>query len=623
MFMLFYDSATRKVSAMNGSGRAGGRCTLAQIRKDLGVKEGEVGKIPISSIHAVTVPGAAAGWVDAVERLGSGKVSLEDVLAPAIALGEDGFVVSELTGAHVSSSSSSFSAFPFPCVGFRWVRRMSESRELSPPCSQQGMNIYVRRIKRGAGTAIDELDDRETNSCRSLLTIKWTSAEPTIRKASPNFSEMLKRDPLAPDGVRAPKPGEFMKNPTLAQTFRELAKDGKPGFYTGRVATELVRVVNDLGGHLTLEDMAHHLKMGSEDVEAISLKFTGQGLGYSSPSPSSSGVKRYANGEVEHAGVKAEDKGLEVWEHPPNGQGIVALMALGILQELEKKGKIPRWKPEDFNTAPYLHAIIEALRLAFSDGSWYVTDPNVVPVPSQGLISSEYLSARAELFSPDKAMGPTEHGNPPPFLSPALQSSDTVYFSVTDARGNACSFINSNYRGFGTCIIPRGCGFTLQNRGANFSLDENHPNVLAPGKRPYHTIIPGLVTNGSDGSLHSIFGVMEGFMQPQGHVQVLLGQLVGRLDPQRALDAPRVCIRPETPDSTGVPDWRVDVEDGMDDEVVQGLKKLGHQVQVVKGMKRGLFGRGQIIRYSVDKVEGCMVWSAGSDMRGDGAAYPL
>ena len=316
--------------------------------------------------------------------------------------------------------------------------------------------------------------------------------EGDLREASPNFAEMLKKDPSAPNGVRAPRPGEIMKNPTLAQTFRTLATEGKKGFYSGRIAEEYIRVVQDLGGFLQLEDLKHHLETGSEPVDPISLKFQGQGT-----------TKDDTNG------------GVELWEHPPNGQGIVALMALGVIQELEKQGKIPAFKPEDFNTAPYLHAIIEALRLGFTDASWYVTDPNVVKVPTKGLIAPSYLAERAKIFNPNKAFDGQEPGNPE-FPSPALQSSDTVYFTVTDAEGNAASFINSNYGGFGTAIIPKGCGFTLQNRGANFSLAEKHPNRLEPRKRPYHTIIPGMVTNLRDQSLHSTFGVMGGFMQPQG-----------------------------------------------------------------------------------------------------------
>ncbi|KAK9414473.1 putative Gamma-glutamyltranspeptidase [Seiridium unicorne] len=532
VFCLFYDAKTQKISAMNGSGRAGNKYTLETIRSSLGIKDGEDGKIPMTSVHSVTVPGAPAGWYDAVERFGSGKVTLQQVLAPAIELGEKGFPVSELIGHY------------------------------------------------------------------------WNAAEQTIRNASPNGGEMLKKDPAAPDGVRAPKAGEIMKNPTLAKTFRTLATEGKKGFYTGRIAEELVKVVQDLGGHLELEDLAHHLEQGSEPVDPISLKFRGQG------------IAEILKDSVLGGHKSDQDLGIELWEHPPNGQGIVALMALGIIQELELQGKIPTFKPEDFNTAPYLHAIVEALRIAFADASWWVTDPNVEKVPTASMISKEYLAERSKLFSPEQASPIVHHG------SPALQSSDTVYFAVSDAEGNAISFINSNYGGFGTCIIPKGCGFTLQNRGANFSLQADHPNVIAPRKRPYHTIIPAAVTNLHDGSLHSVYGVMGGFMQPQGHVQVLLGQIVGGLNPQQALDAPRVCIGAGMPEHGQVFDPTVSVEEGMPEETIEGLKKLGHTVKVVTGQGRGLFGRGQIIRWSVDAVENQGVWSAGSDPRGDGAAFP-
>lgn len=407
---------------------------------------------------------------------------------------------------------------------------------------------------------------------------------------------MLKTDPSAPSGVRAPKPGEIIKLPSLARTFRALATQGKKGFYAGRVAEELVKAVRARGGLLELADLEHHLTTGSERVDPISVKFQGQG--------------------------QAEGEGVELWEHPPNGQGIVALMAVGIVQELERQGKIPTWTPADFNTAPYLHAIIEALKLAFTDASWYVTDPNVEKVPTEGLISPEYLATRARLFDPSRAFESQQPGNPP-FISPALQSSDTVYFTVSDPSGNAASFINSNYAGFGTGIVPAGCGFTLQNRGANFSLDPAHPNRLAPRKRPYHTIIPGMVTNLADGSLHSSFGIMGGFNQPQAHAQVLLGQVVAGLNPQQALDAPRVCIGAGMPDEGSVLDWVVNVEEGMPEETVAGLKRLGHRVEVLAGWKRSMFGRGQIIRYTVDPVDKTRLWSAGSDQRADGGAYPF
>ncbi|KAF1352675.1 acylase ACY 1 [Lizonia empirigonia] len=519
MFCLYYDAKTKKVSAMNGSGRSGAGVTLEKIRKDLNIPDGETGQIPMDSVHAATVPGAAAGWVDCHERFGSGKVSLEEVLAPAIDLAENGFPVSEL--------SATF----------------------------------------------------------------WAQSESALRKASPNGHEMLKKDPSAKDGCRAPKAGEVMKNPTIANAFKLLAKHGKKGFYEGEVAEQLVKVVSDLGGYITLDDLKHHAETGSEPVDPISLKYTGQGVGEST------------NG------------GIELWEHPPNSQGIVALMALGIIQELEKQGKISKWGLKDHNTAQHLHATIDAFRIAFSDAHWFVTDPNVVKVPSAELISQEYLAERAKLFDPKKA------AEAPVYGSPAHLRSDTVYFCCTDQEGNGISFINSNYGGFGTAIIPKGCGFTLQNRGANFSLTKGHPNELAPRKRPYHTIIPGLTTY-SDGSLHSVYGVMGGFMQPQGHVQVLLNQEVFKLNPQAALDSPRFCIGAGMPSADGkMTDATIYLEEGIDAKVVEELRALGHNVEQLSGYGRGMFGRGQIIRRHTD--DGLTVWSGGSDLRGDGAAVPL
>jgi gamma-glutamyltranspeptidase / glutathione hydrolase len=244
-----------------------------------------------------------------------------------------------------------------------------------------------------------------------------------------------------------------------------------------------------------------------------------------------------------------------------------------------------------------------------------VADPAVTKVPTQDLISESYLAKRAKLFDPKKASDILDHG------SPAHNHSDTVYFAVTDAHGNGCSFINSNYGGFGTAIVPKGCGFTLQNRGANFVLAEGHPNIYAPNKRPYHTIIPAMITNPSDNSLHTVYGVMGGFMQPQGHVQVLLNMLVFKLTPQAAVDAPRVCIGAGTPDQGKVLDRTVYLEEGISVDVVEKLKALGHEVEVLKGYQRGLFGRGQVIRAHYD--EGQIVYSAGSDPRGDGAALPV
>ncbi|CAG8024172.1 unnamed protein product [Penicillium olsonii] len=520
MFCLFFEAKTKRIHAINGSGRYPMAATVEQVRHDLNVLATDKGSIPLNSALSITTPGAAAGWVDTVSSFGSGKLSLEQVLTPAIQLAEEGFPVSE------------------------------------------------------------------------IASYNWRSSEEMIRNASPNFREMLKKDPTAKDGVRSPQPGEIMHNPSLAQTFRKLASEGKSGFYEGSVAEEVVKIVQDLGGYLSLEDLKQHAKVGSQMVDPISLDFNPESF--------------------KHPG-SSNTESVKVWEHPPNGQGIVALMALGILEELQDSGRLDKLKLKHHNSTEYLHAIIESLRIAFADARWWVSDPDLANIPVEQLLSRRYLAERANIFDLKKASSLVTHG------SPAYNHCDTVYFAVTDSDGNGASFIISNYEGFGSCIIPKGCGFTLQNRGSNFRLDDGHPNVLAPGKRPYHTIIPAMVTN-VDGSLHSVFGVMGGFMQPQGHVQVLLNMLVFDLSPQEALDAPRICIGAVSKDDPEA-DKTIFVEEGIREVTVDGLRSLGHNVIVLKGHDRSMFGRGQLIRCR--REEGRIIFSAGSDPRGDGLAIPL
>ena len=554
MFCLFYEARTKKVHALNGSGRSPTNLSLHRMRAELGLQPGEGGSIPMLGPLPITIPGAAAGWVDTVEKFGSGRLSLEEILQPAIELGEAGFPVSELSAWLV-------------CHPFRLVFAVNA-------------DIHTQ----------------------------WRMSESKIRDASPNFREMLKRDRHAQHFVRAPRAGELFQNPNLAKTFRTLASEGKKGFYTGRIAKEIVDVVHMLGGFLSLQDLKHHMEIGSQESNPISLKFKGQQVGKSHSSQT--------DGAVDGS------EGVELWEHPPNGQGVVALMALGMLEELEKTEQIPLFRWSDHNSTTYLHAIIEVLRIAFADANWWVTDPDRSPVKPAELISPNYLAQRAKMFSPSKALGQVDHGRPG--LSPAHNHSDTVYFSVTDKEGNGMSFINSNYGGFGTCIIPEGCGFTLQNRGANFVLGpKDHPNIYAPGKRPYHTIIPAMLTTGEGDQreLHSVYGVMGGFMQPQGHVQVLFNMEVFGMNPQQALDAPRICIGAGTPDEGDIADQTVYLEEGIPEETVRGLRKLGHKVTVLKGYQRGMFGRGQIIR--CHKEDGRIIYSGGSDPRADGCAMPV
>jgi gamma-glutamyltranspeptidase / glutathione hydrolase len=422
---------------------------------------------------------------------------------------------------------------------------------------------------------------------------QWGRSEARIKAASPNGHEMLKSDPNAAGGFRAPREGEIMKTPTLANTFRILAKEGKAGFYSGPVAQDIVKVTSDQGGHFTLEDFQHHCDVGTEETKPISLRFTA-------------------------FDVNSSRGGLDVWEHPPNGQGIVALIALGVIQELVKAGKLSKWDLKDHNSAKYLHVLIEAVRLGFADADKFVADPAAVHVPVEGMLSPDYLASRAALISLDSAIPVTslDHGSPGSYAR-----SDTVYFTVVDKDGNAASFINSNYAGFGTAIIPPGRGFTLQNRGANFNLTAGHANVYAGGKRPYHTIIPAMSTHVDTGELKTSFGVMGGFMQPQGHVQVFLNSEVFGMNPQEALDAPRFCIGEGMPS----PDGRVSLssvflEDGIDADTLKQLTAMGHNVQLVSGKSRAMFGRGQIITETKDAASGERLLSAGSDCRGDGNA---
>lgn len=486
-FCLFFDAKSKTVHALNGSGRSPEKLTIRHMR-DQGITDRN---IPSRNINAATVPGAAAAWVDTVEKLGTMKVA--DVLAPAIRLAEEGYPVGEIT-------------------------------------SHQ-----------------------------------WKNSENLIKNASPNGHEMLLNG-------RAPNPGEIIKLPNLAKTFREIATHGKDGFYKGRIAEEIVKLVKSGGGVMELEDLAKHK---TAFVEPIKYTYAGE---------------------------------VTVYECPPNGSGITTLIALGILEQMQEQGRVKSLLELEHNSAEYLHALIEALRLAFSDALYYVADPDVVHVPVEKLLNREYLAERAKLFDSTKT-SPVIYGNP-------VNSSDTVYFTVADQWGNACSFIQSNYEGFGTAAIPKGCGFTLQNRGSAFILEENHANALEGGKRPYHTIIPALATRGDE--LFLSFGVMGAFMQPQGHVQVLLNVLRG-FTVQAALDAPRFCIDAEPIGEGKNVRSKVFIEDQVPVQVVEQLRAMGHDVELLSEFGRLKMGRGQIIQRKPDP-NGRVLWAAGSDPRADGLA---
>jgi len=382
----------------------------------------------------------------------------------------------------------------------------------------------------------------------------WRNSADRLLSKTPNGSEMLI------DG-HGPAAGEIFLNPSLGRTMRVIADGGKQAFYQGKIARAISEVIQQAGGCMEPDDLAAHTSTWVDPI----------GVNY---------------------------RGVTIWECPPNGQGLAALLALNILEGYDLAAITPM-------SAERLHLQIEAMRLAFADTRYYAADPAFAPAPLAELLSKEYASRRRGFIQPQRANPAIQHGTP-------HNNSDTVYFCVVDGDGNACSFINSNYMGFGTGIVPKGLGFTLQNRGHNFSLDPDHPNRLEPGKRPYHTIIPAMATR-ADGSLYAPFGVMGGFMQPQGHMQVACALLDDGLDPQAALNQPRFCIEPDEAGSV------VSLEEGISPETVASLERWGHKVRLVHGVERALFGRGQVIRR--DPVTG--VLEGGSDPRADGCAMPL
>jgi gamma-glutamyltranspeptidase/glutathione hydrolase len=385
-------------------------------------------------------------------------------------------------------------------------------------------------------------------------------------RSTPRLNNATGGSELTVDG-RAPHAGEIFRNPGLARTLRRIAESGKPAYYQGEIAEAIAQVVQQAGGCLTVEDLAAHTSTWEQPISTTY-------------------------------------RGLRVWECPPNGQGLAALLALNLLEGYDLASMHAL-------SVQRLHLMIEAMRLAFADTRWYVADPEYNPAPLKWLLSKEYAAARRKLIHMDRATLDQIHGSP-------TSSSDTVYLSVVDVEGNACSFINSNYMGFGTGIVPHGWGFSLQNRGLGFSLDPAQPNALAPGKRPYHTIIPGMITIDSEDSpitntLYASFGVMGGFMQPQGHMQVVLALSDDGMDPQSALDQPRFCIEDG---STG---GKVALEEGIELGVISNLEKMGHFVHPVSGQARAIFGRGQIIVRNAATGVLC----GGSDPRADGCAMTL
>ena len=349
---------------------------------------------------------------------------------------------------------------------------------------------------------------------------------------------------------RAPLAGESVRFPDHAATLRSIAATGGASFYGGELAEAMVRHAEESGAPLRMDDLAEH---ETTWVEPVSTAFGG----------------------------------IRLHEIPPNGQGLIALQALGILRHTDVADHHP-------DSPEAIHLKIEALKLAMVDADRYVSDPAAMDVAVDALLDDGYLADRAQTIDTGQA-GTPDHGVPP--------QGGTVYVCAADADGRMVSFIQSNYRGFGSGIVVPGTGISLQNRGAGFSAQPGHPNVVAPGKRPFHTIIPGFVTE--QGAPRMAFGVMGGPMQPQGHVQMVVRMFLHGQNPQAAVDAPRWRV---------LDGLRVAIEDGFSAATLQGLRDRGHVLEPVAPDRSFSFGGAQIaLRTDHGYV-------AASDPRKDGQA---
>ena len=387
------------------------------------------------------------------------------------------------------------------------------------------------------------------------------AANAKLLKQYPNYAVTF-----MPDG-RTPAKGEVFRNPLLADTLVRIAEGGRDAFYKGDIARRIEQYMRANGGYLTAADLAAH---HSEWVQPVSTNY----------------------------------RGYDVWELPPNTQGVAALQMLNILEHYDLKAM-------GFGSPEYLHLFIEAKKLAFEDRARYYADPQFAQIPLQVLLSKAYAAKRRALIRLDKAA--LEYPVDPSVMNPgALDRGDTIYMSVADEAGNMVSLIQSNYRGMGSGMTPDGCGFILQDRGELFSLQDGHPNVYAPGKRPFHTIIPAFVTR--NGRPWLSFGVMGGAMQPQGQVQILVNLIDFGMNLQEAGDVPRVRHdgSSEPTDEVMHDGGQVVLEVGASPATVKALQARGHKVKVEND---GDFGGYQAILRNEQGV-----YFGASESRKDGAA---
>ena len=389
-----------------------------------------------------------------------------------------------------------------------------------------------------------------------LIAYYWQRSVPRLSKY-PGFKEQFTRD-----GV-GPAKGQRWTNPNLADTLETIGKGGRDAFYKGRIAKVIGDYMKANDGFLSAEDLAAHR---GEWVEPLSTNY----------------------------------RGYDVWELPPNGQGVAALAMLNILEGYDF-GKI------GFGSIEHVHLFAEAKKLAFADRAQYFADPAFAQLPLKGLLSKDYAAQRRKLIG-ETAAKSVDAGHPP------LNDGDTIYLTTADKDGNMVSLIQSNYRGMGSGMAPTGLGFILQDRGEMFVLKPGHPNSFAPGKRPFHTIIPAFVTK--DGKPWLSFGVMGGAMQPQGHVQIVMNLIDFGMNLQEAGDAPRIqhdgSTEPTGQASAMSDGGEINLETGYSWETVRGLMQKGHKVTYADGP----YGGYQAIAWD----EKNKVWIGASEGRKDGQA---
>ncbi|HQW64761.1 MAG TPA: gamma-glutamyltransferase [Pseudomonadota bacterium] len=374
----------------------------------------------------------------------------------------------------------------------------------------------------------------------------------------PGFKEQFTID------GRAPRTGEIWKNPNLARTLEAIAAGGRDAFYKGDIARTIGAYFKANDGFLSYEDLAAHR---GEWVEPVSTNY----------------------------------RGYDVWELPPNGQGIAALQILNILEGYDLKS-------HGYGSPAHVHLFVEAKKLAFEDRARFYADPAFNPAPVAWLISKEYAAERRKLISMERAARTVEAGHPP------LEEGDTIYLTTADSSGMMVSLIQSNFRGMGSGMAPPGLGFILQDRGEQFVLKDGHPNAFAPGKRPFHTIIPAFITR--DGKPWMSFGVMGGAMQPQGHAQIVINLVDFGMNLQEAGDAPRIQHEGSTEPAGQALQMNdggvVNLEHGFPETTIRALMRKGHVIEFADGP----YGGYQAIRR--DPVTG--VYAGASESRKDGQA---